>query len=63
MKPLLQLNLNSDREKTDVASLPKPEGEASEPLVIGPKLNRMAKKIAHRAATEYGRSGSRIFSK
>ncbi len=63
MKPLLQLNLQSDREKAESENPPKPEGEQQEPRVVGKRLNRLARKAAHKAATEYSRSGSGIFAK
>jgi hypothetical protein len=63
MKPLLQLNLRSDSEKAGESNLPKQEPGEPEPHVIGARVNRMAKKAAHKAGREFGRSSSGIFSK
>jgi hypothetical protein len=62
MKPLLQLNLQSNSEKAEAANRPKPEPEEPEPDVVR-RLNRMANRVAHKAATEYGRNTSGIFSR
>ena len=62
MKPLLQLNLQDDREKPESAN-PKPESAEPVPPVVDKRLNRLARKAAHKAAMQYGRSGSGIFSK
>lgn len=61
MQPLLQLNLQNDSEKAEPANLPKPESK--EPEVVHKKLNQMAKKASRRAATDYSRNSSGIFSK
>lgn len=63
MKPLLQLNLNSDREKAETESLPKPDREAPEPVAVTKSLNQLANRAAHRAASEYRRNGTGLFSK
>ena len=63
MKPLVELHLRDDSEKAATPSPPKQEGEESKPLVPSKKLNRMARKAAHRAAVDAGRSSSGLFSK
>jgi hypothetical protein len=67
MKPLLQLNLLSESEKAQAASLPRAESEAEceepKPFVPSKRLSRFVNRAAHKAATEYSRSGSGFFSK
>ncbi len=63
MEPLLQLNLNSDREKAEGENLPRPDREAPEPVAVTKSLNQMANRVAHRAASEYRRNGTGLFSK
>lgn len=63
MKPLIELHLRDDPEKAKAPSLPNQEVEESKPFVPSKKLNRMARKAAHRAAVDSGRSSSNLFSK
>lgn len=63
MKPLLQLNLHSDGEKTESQNLSKPEGSAPEPEVVVKNLNQIANRAAHKAAMAYRRNSTGIFSK
>lgn len=63
MKPLLQLDLHSDGEKTAEADLPRPDGEGIKPMAPSKTLNQMANRMTHKAAMEYNRRGSGIFSK
>ena len=63
MKPLLQLNLNRDSEKAESENLRKPEREAPEPVAVTKSLNQLANRAAHRAASEYRRNGTGLFSK
>ncbi len=63
MQPLLQLHLQSNSEKAEAENLPNPEREAHEPVVVHKSLIQMANKAAHRAATEYRRNTSGLFSK
>jgi hypothetical protein len=63
MQPLLQLHLQSNSEKAEAVNLPNPEGEEREPAVVRKSLIQMANKAAHRAATEYRRNSSGLFSK
>lgn len=66
MESLLQLHLQSDSEKAEAVNLPRqePEREEPKPLVPGKRLHQMMSRAAHKAATEFSRSGSGgIFSK
>ena len=63
MKPLLQLNLQDEREKAEAPNPPQPETKEQPTTTTEKRLNRIAGKAAHRAATEYRRSSSNIFSK
>jgi hypothetical protein len=63
MERFIQLNLRSDSEKGAADNSPNPGFKEPEPPVIGSKrLSKMLKKAAHKAS-EYGRSGSGMFSK
>lgn len=62
MKSFLQLNLQTPERKPEDANAPKPL-EEQKPVVVNKRLNRMANRAAHKAATVYGRSGSGLFSK
>jgi len=63
MQTFLQLNLQVPEKRPEDANPPKPEGEEVHHPEEGKKLNRMANRAAHKAATVYGRSGSGLFSK
>ena len=63
MKPLLQLNLNRDSENAEAENLPKPDREAPEPVAVTKSLNQLANRAAHKAASEYRRNGTGLFSK
>lgn len=63
MDRFVQLNLRSDGEKIDTANLPKSEEKEPSPPVMSKRLHRLLNKAAHKAASEYGRSKSGIFSK
>ena len=63
MDSLLQLHLQSDNPKPEAENVSKPENEEPKPVVTSKRLNRIINRAAHKAATEYGRSGSGIFSK
>jgi hypothetical protein len=63
MQSFLKLNLQVPDKKPEDTNAPKAEGEQVQTPVEAKKLNRMANRIAHRAATVYGRSGSGLFSK
>jgi len=61
MERFIQLNLHSDREKAEAENLPRPENR--DPAEVEKKLKRFARTAAHKAAKEYSRSGSGVFSK
>ena len=61
MERFIQLNLHSDKEKAEAENLPKPENR--DPAEAEKKLKRLARAAAHKAAKEYSRSGSGVFSK
>ncbi|HVZ83391.1 MAG TPA: hypothetical protein VG893_06915 [Terracidiphilus sp.] len=63
MKSFLQLNLQAPDRKPETATLGKPDGDQAQSPISGKKLNRLANRAAHKAATVYGRGGSGIFSK
>jgi len=63
MKPLLQLNLNRDSEKAESENLPQPDREAPEPVAVTKSLNQIANRAAHKAASQYRRNSSGLFSK
>ncbi len=63
MQSFLQLNLQTPEKKPENVSSTPPANEEQEHLAAGKKLNRMANRAAHKAATVYGRSGSGLFSK
>lgn len=68
MKPFLQLNLHDDREKADAPNPtkpagPNPAGQEQSSSEEDERLKRIAAKAAHKAATEYRRGGSNLFSK
>ena len=63
MEHLIQLNLQSDSQKAELANLPNPEHKEVESPVLSKRLHRLVNKAAHKAASEFGRSKSGIFSK
>ena len=63
MEHLIQLNLHSDGERAETPNSPKPERRDPDSPVISKRLNQSINRAAHRAAREFGRSGSGIFSK
>jgi hypothetical protein len=62
MEKLLQLHLEPDDKKSEAPNPSQQQAEEPKPLIVGKRLNRLARKAAHRAATEYGHS-SGLFSK
>jgi len=61
MERFIQLNLKSDSEKPENATLsPQP---VTEPDVSAKKLNAIANRAAHKGALHASRSGGGIFSK
>ncbi len=63
MERFIQLNLHSDGERAEAPSFFHPERKDPESPQIGKRLNRIVNKAAHKAASEFGRSRSGIFSK
>lgn len=63
MQSFLQLNLNTPEKKPETAGPAQPTHEEQKDIVVGKRLNRMANRAAHKAATVYGRKGSGLFSK
>lgn len=63
MEHLIQLNLHSDGERTETANSAKLQRGDPVAPVISRRLNRIINKAAHKAAKEFARSGSTIFSK
>lgn len=63
MERFIQLNLHSDSEKLEPSNLPDPEHKEPELPVASKRLRRLLYKAAHKAATEFGRNKSGIFSK
>ena len=63
MESLLQLHLESDPRKLETENLTKAENEEPKPVVSSKRLSRIMNRAAHKAAGEYGRGGSGIFSK
>jgi hypothetical protein len=62
MERFISLHLQDDSDRATSANLPNPE--VKEPEVSTKKLNMIANKVAHKAASEYNRgSGGGIFSK
>jgi hypothetical protein len=62
MKPFLQLNLVTEKEKAEAAKNPPDrEKEPAEPVVTDQNLSRIVNRFTHRAATRGGGQG--IFSK
>jgi len=59
MERFIQLGLLNEREKAAAENLPKPENRIENEK----KLKRIAKMAAHKAAREYSRRGSGLFSK
>ena len=62
MKPFLQLNLRDESPKPAAPGTKKQENEEPRPAIFGKRLNKLANKAAHRAATHAG-GGSGLFSK
>ena len=63
MERFIQLNLNTPSEKTEATNLPETERKEPESEEEARRLSRIANRAAHKAASEYSRSSSGIFSK
>ena len=63
MERFIQLNLQSGTEKVEQANLPDAERKEQEVPVLSKRLHRLVNRAAHKAAAEFGRNKSGIFSK
>jgi hypothetical protein len=63
MEPLIQLHLEIEPEKREAASLPIHKREEPEPAVSDERVIQILRHAAHKAGTEFRRSGTGIFSK
>jgi hypothetical protein len=63
MEHFIQLNLQSDSDKAKAANLPRPEHNDPATPEFAKRVNRFVNRAAHKAATEFGKNGSGIFSK
>ena len=61
MERFIKLDLRSDSDTDLNANLSQPEQK--DPEAIARKLNQIANRAAHKAASEYGRGGHGLFSK
>lgn len=62
MKSLVELNLRDQPDRPAAPKSAEPEKQEPKPVVDAKRLNKLAKKAAHRAATHSG-GGSGLFSK
>lgn len=63
MMPILQINLHDEREMAEATNLPRPVRTEPETPEERKKLEAIANRAAHKAAAEFGRYRSSIFSK
>ena len=63
MERFIQLNLRDEKENANAANLPKPEEKEPDSPVLSKRVNKLINKAAHKAAGQYGRGGSGLFSK
>jgi hypothetical protein len=63
MQSFIQLNLHTDGKKPETANTANPEHPEHSPHDVEKKLNRIARKAAHKAAAECSKGTSGIFSK
>ena len=63
MDRFIQLNLKRDSETAEPANLPDAERKEPEQPVLSKRLHRLVNKAAHKAATEFSRNSSGVFSK
>ena len=61
MERFIQLGLQSERVKAAAENLPKTENV--DPAHLEKKLKRFARTAAHKAAANFNRKGSGLFSK
>jgi len=63
MERFIQLNLRDEKENANAANLTKPEEKEPDSPVLSKRVNKLINKAAHKAAGQYGRGGSGLFSK
>jgi hypothetical protein len=63
MQSILKLHLESDSAKAETPTSSKQEDKNPQPVVMGKRLHQMVNRAAHKAASQYGRKSSGIFSK
>lgn len=63
MEPLIQLHLEIEPQKPETANLPNQKREEPEPVVTDERVIRILRHAAHKAGTEFRRSGTGMFSK
>jgi hypothetical protein len=63
MQSILKLHLESENEKAEAPAPSKPDNKDPQPAVMGKRLHQMVNRAAHKAASQYGRQSSGIFSK
>lgn len=63
MQSILKLQVESDSARVEAPTPPKPEVKSLQPVAMGKRLHQMVNRAAHKAASQYGRQSSGIFSK
>lgn len=63
MESILKLDLQPRNETPAAENLPKPESKEPQPPMLGKRVHRLINKGAHKASSQYSRSGAGIFSK
>jgi hypothetical protein len=63
MQSILHLNPENERAEAETPTRSKPEEKDPQPVVMGKRLHQMVNRAAHKAASQYGRQSSGIFSK
>ena len=63
MERFIQLNLQTDRDRAEPSDAPTADRKEQEAPVLSKRLHRLVNKAAHKAAGEFGRSKSQLFSK
>ena len=63
MERFIQLNLQTNTGKVEPANLPDAERKEQETPILSKRLHRLVNRAAHKAATEFGRNKSGIFTR
>jgi hypothetical protein len=63
MQSILKLQPENGSAKATAPTAPKPEEKDPQPVVMGKRLHQMVNRAAHKAALQYGRQSSGLFSK